>query len=140
MKNMSIFISFPGNDETLIPPVKRRIQTCCIESKINCDIYFAPDSNLPGDNWHDRILDEIKKTDVVIIFWSKNSHSSMGQLIEIGAAWALEKKFFAILYGTSYLTLPPMGLNPNQSISYENFLNFELFDLSNWLLGLIQIY
>ncbi len=129
---MNIFISFPGSDERLVPPVNRKIEDCCSKQKIDHSIYYAPDSNCLADDWHHRILSEIKKANIVIIFWSKNSPSSMGQLIEIGAAWGLERNIFAILYETSYVNLPKMVINQSQSISYEKFMSTEI-DFTLWL-------
>jgi TIR domain len=132
---INIFISFSGKDKTLVTPLKNYIQDCCEKSNMKCKIYFSPYSNIPGDDWENKIIDEIDKSNIVIVFWSKNSNSSMGQLIEIGAAWALKKEICAILYETSYIDLPKMVLTMKQSIQYRNLSeNQTRINFTQWLL------
>lgn len=105
-KQAKIFISFSGRDRNSADDLRRLVEKSCLVRKSNCHVYLSPSSNVPGEQWQERIAQEIRDSDIVIVVWSECSSTSIVQLIEIGATWILDKTVIPIIKGTGYSTLP----------------------------------
>jgi hypothetical protein len=130
---LNIFISFPGVDQYLARPIHRYINEYYKSNKIKGSIYFSPSSNVLGEDWHDRLLIEIERANVVVVFWTKNSSLSTGQLIEVGAAWALKKRILVVTHDIPPSSLPAMVLRETQSIAYGRLTEIDFLErIRHW--------
>jgi len=84
-------------------------------------VFFAPRSINPGVNWQREILSELRASDILLVLWSDKSKYSYGQLVEIGAAWALEKKILVIELPGNINSLPFI-LRDTQIIKWGEFV------------------
>ena len=115
---LRLFISYAAKDcqyATRIHNILIRDWTHIVES-----CFFAPISLPPGSKWENSILEEIRGINVLLVLWSEHSKCAYGQILEVGAAWALEKRVIVLLldYDSNLL---PFILRDAQAIEWGNF-------------------
>lgn len=88
----NIFISYSSNDKDTVKRYKDAVSFIPTTA-----LFFADDSMFPGDVVNQRILSEIQKCDLFILFHSGNSSTSQYVQNEIGAAKAYNKPIIPVL-------------------------------------------
>ena len=101
----------------------KRILDLCIMNWTSAvkKVFFAPRSITPSVNWQREILSELRASDILLVLWSDKSKCSYGQLVEIGAAWALEKIILVIEMPGNVNSLPFI-LRDTQTIKWGEFV------------------
>jgi len=98
---LKIFVSYATDDLEQINPL-----IDLIKKQGALDVFIAGRSIKPGENFHDRIISEIKKADIFLLFYSKNAGKSQYVQNEIGAARIQNKTIVPILLDRE----KPMGM------------------------------
>jgi len=96
----NVFISYSSKDSVLA----RSIHDRCLQ--IGLTAFLAEVSLKPGDQWKDKILEELKEADWVIFLATPNSCASDAVKHEIGGALVLKKSFVAVRVGVGIEQLP----------------------------------
>lgn len=115
---LNLFISYAQRDEqfaTRIYEILNRDWGNILES-----CFFAPKSLSPGLRWDNSILEKIHEMNVLLVLWSDHSKCSYGQIVEIGAAWALQKRILVLLLDYDSRSLPFI-LRDAQAIEWGYF-------------------
>jgi len=89
--------------------------------KCSSNCFFAPKSIDAGANWKRKILSDLRVSNILLVLWSDKSKCSYGQLVEIGAAWALEKTILVIEKPGNVNSLPFI-LRDTQTIKWRGFV------------------
>jgi hypothetical protein len=111
-----IFISYASEDTQFAERVHDLLGMYWSD-KVNC--FLAPRSIPAGSNWENKILENIAEADLLFVLWSRSSRCSYGQIVEIGAAWALEKEILVFSIDETEL---PFILRDTQAITNRDFL------------------
>lgn len=105
-----IFISYSSKDSEKIGPFLGLIK----EIK-DLDYYFYPESKTPGEDKKEDILRNIRNSNALLLFHSKNSGNSVFVQHEVGGAIGLGKKVIIALFDKS---------KPEGMIEGVNYLDF----------------
>ena len=81
----SAFISYAHKDLKTVISIIQGIKT-----RSNIDIFFDQDSLRSGDNWPEKLMEEIKARDVLFLCWSK--HAKKSEWVEKEWRYALKHK------------------------------------------------
>lgn len=93
IKTPRLFISYASADHELA----EEFATLCKGADI--DTFVANIDIVPGTDWYNRLGDEIRQADELLVIISPASILSPWVMIEVGAAWALRKGIIpAVLY------------------------------------------
>jgi len=94
------------------------------------DVFSAPKSIAPASRWEKALLVLLRKSDVVMVLWTNKSQFSYGQIVEIGAAWAMEKEIVVVVKDVKESALPFI-LRSKQAIRWGEFIS----RFSEWIKG-----
>jgi hypothetical protein len=95
-----LFISYGSGDHDLA----KEFATLC--KKANIDTFVASIDIPPGTDWYDRLGDEIRRSDEILLILSPQSIHSHWVMIEVGAAWALGKQIIPVVLYADINALP----------------------------------
>lgn len=122
---VKIFISYSTKDGRKIAPIKKMIK-----DYPDVETFFADESMMPGDNIPENIRNEIKESDFLILFHSKNVQKSQWVQNEVGIAFGDKKLIVPLLLDKS----KPQGLLKT-NINYLDLTNKKKYDA-----GLKKLY
>lgn len=112
-----IFISYSSKDLEKITPFLDLIK------KIkDLDYYFYPETKTPGEDKKEDILMNIRSSNALLLFHSRNSENSVFVQHEVGSAVGLTKKVIIALLDKS----KPQGMI--DGVNYLDFTDKEKFD------------
>lgn len=81
----NVFISYSTKDMKIVKIIRNTIKAS------NIEVFVADDSIEPGSNLNNSILNSIKKCDLFVLLWSKNSCNSDYVKQEVGIAKGSDK-------------------------------------------------
>ncbi len=110
--DFNIFVSYSTNDSDKIQSLVNQISTMQ-----GVKIFFAEKTINPGDNISQTIINNIKNSDVFIVFYSESAIKSNYVQQEIGAAKSNNKYIIPILLDST----KPTGML--EGVNYLNFHN-----------------
>lgn len=105
---MRIFLSHASEDKVLADSIYRLLNGASKDVKLYYSGNVASNTP-PGKDYQLHIRQEIKESDCIIIIESSSYYSSTECIIELGAIWALEKKFF-------FMTMPSFQSQVKETI------------------------
>ena len=111
---MKIFISYAFKDGINAKKLKKMLE------QANNVCFLAQVSINPGDDWKEKIINELSSSEIVIVLVTKNSIKSTAVMHEIGGAVFARKTVIPILYNLSSNKIP-VWVSNYQAISYEDF-------------------
>lgn len=131
-----IFVSHATNDKELIATLVRFLLNILVvrdRREILCT--SLPGHELaPGVDPNDYILNAIKEAGVVIGVLTPESLQRQAVMMELGAAWALGKKFFPVLYDVGFDKIPTwlnrQAINLRESHTEFSVLNRRMLALA----------
>ena len=100
MKKTDIFISYGGAQGKKVADAFRQgfskytVQQGLEENALQ--VFLAPESIAPGKEWEKEILRNLQEADTLIFIATRESDISTYAQQELGGAWAMEKKIYAI--------------------------------------------
>lgn len=115
--NYKVFISYSTKDLEIINPF-----LVLIKGIKDLDYYFYPETNNPGEDKKKDILLNIRNSNSLLLFHSKNSEDSVFVQHEVGSAIGLGKKVIIALLDKS----KPKGMT--EGINYLDFTDQVKFD------------
>ena len=118
-KDLKVFLSFPGKSTQFAHRLRRAINAWADQLGVGLQVFFSETSLFSGEDWELQIREALKQADFVIVLWTPHSPSSIGQLLEVGAAWWQEKRMIPVIMGVVVESLPPM-LSRYQVIRWAN--------------------
>ena len=121
---LKIFISYNTDDIEKIRPIVDNLSTIQ-----DTNIFFADKTINPGENISQVIIDNIKNSDIFLVFFSKSAVNSNYVQQEIGVAKSNNKIIIPILLDST---------NPTGMLVGVNYLNF--YDPSKQLTELNRLY
>ena len=121
---LKIFISYSTNDIEKIKPILDNLSTIQ-----DTKIFFADKTIDPGDNINQVIIDNIKKCDIFIVFYSESAVKSNYVQQEIGVSKSNNKIIIPILLDST---------KPTGMLAEVNYLNFR--DPSKQLSEMNRLY
>ena len=114
-----VFISYSTQDIERVDEVQRAL----LDSQV--EVFIAEHSVRPGEHLVDKIMQAIKRCDLFVLLWSKNSERSKWVLQELGAAAAAEKLIIPIVLDKE-VALPGFAADLKYIPAYEDpLLAFE---------------
>ena len=110
-----LFMSFIHEEERIAAGVQEFIQRV-FEAKV--DAFMSSDKNAiyAGEDWMNRIFDELKKTKVLISMLSPTSVARPWINFEAGAAWMRDTKVIPVCFGGLLLDNLPKPYSSLQAI------------------------
>jgi hypothetical protein len=93
-----VFISFVQGDKVVATAVKRIVEH---DLRPQVSVFMTADQSqlLAGDDWLQRIRQEITKASIVILMLSKRSIATPWVNFEAGAAWIMGKRVIPVCFG-----------------------------------------
>jgi TIR domain len=95
-----IFISYSAKDEELAQFVKNHLEAQ------NLSVFLASISLKPGERWTPQIIENLRKSEWVILLASKNALESSNVQLEVGGAIFGKKKLVPIMWDVQPAELP----------------------------------
>jgi hypothetical protein len=95
-----IFISYSVKDEELARFVKNHLEAQ------NLSVFLASISLKPGERWTPQIIENLRKSEWVILLASKNALESSNVQLEVGGAIFGKKKLVPIMWDVQPAELP----------------------------------
>ncbi len=123
-----VFISYSSRNDQIAEDLHRRL------TRAGVSTFLASESLRPGDLWKDTILDELRRSKVVMVIMSPDSVGSQAVMHEIGGSLFHGKKIIPILYKTTIDAIPEW-IRDRQAISYNSIDEGQLEELVNQLIG-----
>ena len=80
---------------------------------------FTTETLSAGEDWESKLKDELSQSDVFIVVLSSNSVDSKWVLLELGAAWALDKPIISVVTHPEVFSKIPVDLREVQSVEVE---------------------
>ncbi len=108
------FISYSSLDEKLARFVAAQLQAQ------NITVFMASMSIMPGQNWSEEILNNLRSSSCVIFLASRNACQSPYVLQETGGALAMEKRLVPIVWDMDPSELPGW-INQKQVIDIRGY-------------------
>ena len=100
MKKTDIFISYGGaQGKTVADAFRQGFSEYAVQQGLEANalqVFLAPESIAPGKEWEKEILKNLQECDTFIFIATAGSDASAHAQQELGGAWALEKKIYAI--------------------------------------------
>lgn len=117
-----VFLSYSHSDSAIAKNLASKLEG----AGIYC--FIAEKDIAAGEQWEERIRDEIIASDCVLLLITPRSKSSLWVAAEAGAAWVLDKKLFAAL----------MFVDPNDLIEPIKKRQGRVIETSEQIEGLIN--
>lgn len=95
-----IFISYSSKDKPLARAIFQSAESVGLSSLL------AEFSLKPGDDWKDKVLEQLEESEWVLFLATPNSCTSSAVMHEIGAALVLRKSFVPVRLGAPVEELP----------------------------------
>jgi hypothetical protein len=108
-----VFISYSTKDMPRVLEVERALTDSQIE------VFIAEHSVRPGDHLAQTIMDAIRRCDLFVLLWSKNSEESRWVSQEVGAAASAEKPIIPIVLDAG-VPLPSFAAELKYIPAYED--------------------
>jgi hypothetical protein len=95
-----IFISYAHEDSEMALQI---VDGLC---NSNIALYVDQIGNRPGDEWLKRLSDELRQTDTFMPILTRNSIQNHWVMLELGAAWILDKSILPMIHDVDIEGLP----------------------------------
>lgn len=127
-----VFISHIKEEENLA----RELQECLQRDFLgNLSIFLSSEDLKPGDVWFQEIIDNLQKTDVLLLMCSPRSIDSSWLYFEAGAIFIKEKPVIPICYGGLNISDLPHQFRRMQAITLDDPKDIEkLYEVATKLL------
>lgn len=123
-----VFISHSTKDKWVARQISKEIEASGSKGRIKT---FLDEKDIEtGDSISDSIKENIKACDEFLILLTRDSVNRQWVLLELGAAWILEKRISGIVYGISPEEMPQV-LSLYKVIDLNKFDDEYLRELSN---------
>ncbi len=109
-----VFISYSTQDMERVEEVQRALR-----DSQQVEVFVAEHSVRPGEHLVEKIMQAIKRCDLFVLLWSKNSEQSQWVIQELGAAAAADKPIIPIVLDKG-VPLPGFAADLKYIPAYEN--------------------
>jgi hypothetical protein len=97
---VKVFLSHSTSDQWIAKQIAVHIK------EIGCEVFLDVNDLQTGDVFDEALRSELQSSDDVLILLSSKAVASSWVLLEIGAAWALQKRIVPIVHGIGVNELP----------------------------------
>ncbi len=109
-----IFLSYAASDRAYAHKLRD------ILSKRSNVRIFTTETLSAGEDWQDKLKDELSKSDIFLVLLSPDSVGSEWVLHELGAAWAMDKPIIPIVTHPEVFSKIPVSLSQIQFIEVKD--------------------
>ena len=113
---LRVFLSYEQSDR----PYADRLRHLLSQAQGIGHRIFTTDSLSAGEDWSNKLREEIAGSDVFLVLLSPSSARSKWVLQELGAAWALNKPIIPVLTHPELSVKPPVELSDARIVSLES--------------------
>jgi nucleoside 2-deoxyribosyltransferase len=109
-QQVKVFISHSEADLVFARNVRK-----LLVQRVNAQVFTTEDLSA-GEKWEPKVRSKLSSTDVVVALLTPHSVGSSWVLLEIGAAWALEKPIMPVVTRRDVLNQMPASLEGSSHI------------------------
>ncbi|HYL73127.1 MAG TPA: toll/interleukin-1 receptor domain-containing protein [Bryobacteraceae bacterium] len=116
---IKVFLSHSNVDTE----VARKVRNLLVH-RTSAQVFMSEDLNA-GEKWETKLRNELASADVVLALLTPQSVDSSWVLLEIGAAWALEKPIIPVITRRDVLNKMPVSLEGTRTIALSDITSAE---------------